>query len=190
MPGNMLIGLDSAKDQVFLWGAECLQELMLTKGAEGRQYLLKAYGARETCAHNERPKGIWCQLGQPRGTWQSESHPRSWGAPAQHFPRQPRGSGRATPRSASQCGALGQVAREDGLREETKAVLCPSTRSPALFAAGLEAIPALLSPVSCGNTGQKSCCPPAWWERQTFSSGASRSGEGDPHILPTSSNSE
>ena len=77
MPGNMLIGLDSVKDQAFLWGAECLQELLLTKGAEGPQYLLKAYGAWERCAHNEHPKGVWSQLGQLRGTWQSESHPRS-----------------------------------------------------------------------------------------------------------------
>lgn len=45
MPGNMLIGLDSAKDQAFLQGAECLQELLLTKGDEGPQHLLEAYGA-------------------------------------------------------------------------------------------------------------------------------------------------
>lgn len=44
MPGNMLIRLDSAKDQAILQGSECLQELRLTKGAEGPHYLLEVCG--------------------------------------------------------------------------------------------------------------------------------------------------
>lgn len=39
----MLMGLDSAKDQVLLWGAECLWELLLTEGAEGPQHLLESH---------------------------------------------------------------------------------------------------------------------------------------------------
>ena len=53
-----------------------------------------------------------------------------------------------------------------------------------------KAVPPPVSPVSCRNAGQNSCCPPAWWDHETFPSGASKAGEGDPRILPVSSDSE
>lgn len=194
MPGNMLIGLDSAKDKAFLWGAERLQELLLTKGAEGPQYLLKAYGAWESCAPNEHPTAFgvsWAGqggCGKVRVTHAAEV-PQSSIFPGQPGPQAARSKQQSDPMQHQP--AWGRGAGRWGSWSEggNKGCVSLSTRGPVPSTARLEAIPPLLSPVSWRNTGQKSCCLPVWWECEMYSSGASRAGEGDPHILPMSSNS-